>query len=109
MAFIFMARVSREEELWDFAGCPISLGTARKAECTTGSGKIGAGDDTVMVAARPPRRAAALSPYLARIRHEEAGGGRHEAHLAAGARLSRWRTQRDAPSGIRDARVVSRR
>ena len=62
-------------------------------------------------AARPARRqrAAALSPYLARIRDEEAAGGRAAADLAARARLSRRRAQRDPSPRILDARMVPRR
>src|SRR5207253_3129582 len=59
--------------------------------------------------ARRGRGAAALSPHLARIRHEEIARGGAAAHLAAGACVPGRGTQRDASPRILDARMVPRR
>src|SRR5579863_2986900 len=110
MAFIFMVRVSREA-IREFALCPTSLGTARKAECAGGRGREGA-DDAAVVAARPPGEAA-RQPHGARP-HPRRG-----ARILRRRRLCRGRypgvagepRARTASAGLRDraARPARRR
>src|SRR5579862_1519966 len=50
----------------------------------------------------------ALSPHLARIRHQEAAGGRDGAHLPARPRLPEPRAGGRPRAGIHDARMVPR-
>src|SRR5215216_4018884 len=74
-----------------------------------GKPRAGAAPEGVRDGAAGPtrrRRQGALSAHLARVRDEEAARRRDGADLAAGARVSQRRTQRDPPPRIRDARMV---